>query len=103
MTCKSLTGALALGCLIVPGSALADDPNDPAMKNARARAEDRELTRRLNEAQLRHVRQRDAGYAEGWQAYRDYPRAQADHERRMAEWRRAVRLCESGRWEYCAR
>jgi len=103
MKCKSLIGALALGCLVVPGAALADDPNDPTMRSAAARAKDRALTRELNEGQLRHVRQRDASYAKGWQAYRDYPQQRADYERRMAEWRRAVRLCESGRHEHCAR
>lgn len=102
MNCRYLIGAVALGCVLVPGTALADDPNDPTMRSAAARAKDRELTRRLNEAQLRHVRERDAGYAEGWQAYRDYPQAQADHDRRMAEWRHAVDQCEAGRWEYCA-
>lgn len=103
MNCKHLLGALALACLVAPGAALADDPNDPTMRSAAARAKDRALTRELNVGQLRHVQQRDAGYAEGWRAYREQPQRQADYERRMAEWRKAVRLCESGRYEYCAR
>lgn len=98
-----LAFAAALGCLALSAPVLADDPNDPTMRSAAARAKDRALTRELNMGQLRHVQQRDAGYAKGWQAQRDYPRQQAEYERRMAEWRRAVRLCESGRHEYCAR
>lgn len=98
-----LFGALALVSLGIPGTALADDPNDPAMRSAEARARDAAIIRQLNREQLRHVEQRDAQYAEGWQAYRDAPRQQAEYERRMAEWRRAVRLCESGHRQYCAR
>ncbi len=100
---RPLAWVLVLGCLTMPASVLADDPNDPTMRSAAARAKDRAMTRELNMGQLRHVQQRDAGYAKGWQAQRDYPRQQAEYERRMAEWRRAVRLCESGRHEYCAR
>lgn len=103
MNCKHLIGALALGFLITPVAVLADDPNDPTMRSAAARAKDRELTRQLNVGQLRHVRQRDAGYAESWRAYREQPQKMAEYERRMAEWRRAVKLCEAGRYEYCAR
>jgi len=45
--------------------ALADDPRDPAM-TPEAIARDRETIRRLNLAQRDYVRQRDAGYAQGW-------------------------------------
>ena len=87
------------------------------MRTAAARARDRAIIRRLNQEQLAHVRQRDARYAEGWQAYRerggnsqdyaqrrsDYQRARQryaedrrDYERQMAAWRRAVAACRAG-------
>lgn len=97
------TGAIALAAACLPGAALADDPKDPKMRSAEARARDAAEIRRLNREQLRHVQRRDAQLAKGWQDYRDYPAAQADYEHKMAEWRRAVELCESGRHEYCAR
>lgn len=93
----------ALGFMAMPTPVLADDPNDPTMRSAAAKAKDRALTRELNLGQLRHVQQRDAGYAQGWQSYREYPERRADYERQMAEWRRAVKLCQGGRREYCAR
>ncbi|QKG71889.1 hypothetical protein [Erythrobacter mangrovi] len=96
-------GAVALTVTCLPGTALADDPRDPKMRSAEARARDAVEIRRLNQEQLRHVQRRDARLAKGWQEYRDYPAAQADYERKMAEWRRAVELCESGSHEYCAR
>jgi hypothetical protein len=87
--------------------ALADDPNDPAMRNAAARARDAAIIKRLNQAQLAQVRERDAGYAEGWAAYRRGPQVpaaeQARYEREMADWRHAVAACRSGDWRYCAR
>jgi hypothetical protein len=103
MLSRTLAGALALATLAVPATALADDPNDPAMRNKAAREADKAEIRRLNRAQQAYVRERDAGYRAGWKAYRDYPQKQADYERQMAEWRRAVKLCESGHREYCAR
>ena len=100
-------GALALGVALVSTAALADDPRDPAMRSAAARARDRALIKRLNEQQFAYVRQRDARYAGGWQAYRQGPRfnasAQTKYQRDMAAWRRAVRMCNAGRQEYCAR
>ena len=100
---KLLGGALALGLLTVGSMAQADDPNDPAMRTHAARERDRAIIRELNLRQLDYVRHRDAQYAKGWQATRDYPRQQAEYEHRMAEWRHAVRMCESGHYEYCAR
>ena len=73
------------------------------MRSAEARARDKAIIRKLNLDQAAYVRQRDARQAAGWKAYKDYPAQKAAYERRMAEWRRAVRLCESGRYEYCAR
>ena len=115
MPARLLIRAAAL-CLLLPAlPAAADDPGDPAMANAAARARDKAEIRRLNLEQLAKVRARDAGYAEGWRAYRDArsqeadptptgnAARQADYERRMAEWHRAVALCEAGHREYCAR
>lgn len=92
-------GALALGTITSP--ALADDPRDPAMQSRAARAADAAEIRRLNNEQAAYVKRRDAEYAKGWQAYREYPKAQAEYERRLAEWRRAVRLCKAGDYRYC--
>ena len=114
--------AFALAAAPMPAAALADDPNDPAMRDPRARARDAEQIRKLNRDMLDQVQQRDAQYSQGWQAYRDYPQRQAEYqaalaahqrtvqqfsdnranyEARMAEWRRAVDLCRSGHHEYC--
>jgi len=114
--------AIALAALLAPAAALADDPNDPAMRDPKARARDAEQIRLLNRDMLAQVQQRDAQYAQGWQAYRDYPARQAEYkaalaqhqrtveqfsenranyEAKMAEWRRAVELCRSGHYEYC--
>ena len=122
MSLSRLAAALALAAAFVPAAALADDPNDPAMRDPKARARDAAIIRQLNRDQLAHVRQRDAEYAKGWQAYRDYPARQAEHraalarhdrvrqqydrdrasyEAKMREWRRAVELCRAGREEYC--
>lgn len=102
MKLRILTGALALGISAVPGAAFADDPRDPAMKSKAARERDAAIIRELNLRQAEYVRQRDARYAEGWAAYKAYPAKRAEYERQMAEWRRAVRLCEAGHYEYCA-
>lgn len=107
-------GALALGTSVFAAPvALADDPNDPSMRNPANRAKDKAIIRRLNLEQLAHVQKRDAEYAKGWKVWRDYKdrqggadsyaAAQARHEREMAAWRRAVSLCEAGRYEYCDR
>lgn len=103
MRLKLFAGALALGCATVSSIALADDPNDPSMRGAAARARDKAIIRQLNLDQAAYVKQRDARQASGWKAYKDYPAQKAAYERRMAEWRRAVRMCESGHYEYCAR
>jgi hypothetical protein len=99
--------ALALAAALVPQVALADDPGDAAMRNAAARARDAATIKRLNQEQLAKVRARDAGYAAGWQAYRDVPgenaRRRTAYERQMAEWRRAVARCNAGDYAYCAR
>lgn len=115
MTKKLITGAMALASCLVSPLAMADDPNDPAMRDPKARARDRAIIRQLNLNQLAYVQKRDAEYAKQWRAWReyhqnlrrsgdeDYAAARARHERDIAEWRRAVRLCEMGQHEYCAR
>jgi hypothetical protein len=107
MNNRLLAGALALGVALVSTAALADDPNDPSMRSAAARARDKAIIKRLNEEQLAYVRKRDARYAQGWRATRDAAAInaanRARYQRDMAAWRRAVRLCQAGRREYCAR
>ncbi|MDE2404151.1 MAG: hypothetical protein KGM17_05480 [Sphingomonadales bacterium] len=100
-----------LGVLSLPMAARADDPNDPAMRDPRMRAWDREQIRRLNRSELAYVQQRDAGYAEGWRRWReqgggvaanaDYARERARYERDMAAWRRAVAACRAGDYDAC--
>lgn len=101
MKLKLFAGALALGCAVVSSAAYADDPRDPAMRSAAARARDKAIIRQLNLDQAAYVKARDARQAKGWAAYKAYPAQQAAYERKMAEWRRAVRMCESGHHEYC--
>jgi hypothetical protein len=117
-----LFACAALAAAMMPAVALADDPNDPAMRSATARARDRETIRQLNLQELAMVRERDAGYAEGWRAYRadrgddaeyrqrsrdhesavsDYARERARYERDMARWRRAVAACRAGDYSAC--
>lgn len=103
MKLAKFSGAIALGLSLMPTPVLADDPRDPAMQSRSARERDAAMIRELNLKQAEHVRQRDARYAEGWAAYESYPARREEYERQMAEWRHAVRMCQSGRYEYCAR
>jgi hypothetical protein len=112
-----LAGALALAVTLSAAPVQADDPNDPAMRSAAARARDRETIRQMNLDQLARVRARDAQYADGWRAYREAhargeapaPRYRSSRDaerraieaRRVAEQRRAQALCEDGYNEYC--
>ena len=102
-----LFAALALGFAGVSTMAAADDPRDPSMRSAEARARDKAIIKRLNQEQLAYVEQRDAQYAEGWRAYRNGPQVntarQAQYDREMAAWRRAVAKCNAGHREFCAR
>lgn len=104
---KGLLGcALALCAALLPTAALADDPNDPTMRSAAARARDSAIIKRMNQQQLAYVRQRDA---KRWQAYREaqrghddaYADARAEYADKMRAWRRAVAACNAGHWEYC--
>lgn len=114
MKFTGFSGAIALAVLLMPALAVADDPNDPAMRSPAARARDHEMIRQLNLGQLAKVRARDAGYAEGWAQYRDggsgggqsssnadYARARSDYERQMADWRYAVAACKAGDYSAC--
>lgn len=98
----SFACALAMSATLLPAAAHADDPRDPAMRSAAARARDSATIRRMNQDQLDYVRRRDG---RNWQNYRDardtYADAHAEYRRKMAAWRRAVAACNAGRWEYC--
>lgn len=109
-----LCGAIAVA--MVPAAALADDPRDPAMRNAEARARDSAATRELNRRENARVLKRgvtwrvvpaggrdevaDGDYAAAAQDHErdmaEYRRARARYERDMAGWRRAVAACEAG-------
>lgn len=110
----------AIAAAMMPATALADDPNDPTMRSAAARARDRAIIRQLNLEEGARVRQRDARNAQNLRAARagasneyaarsrDHERAMADHarnraqyEREMAEWRRAVAACRAGDYSAC--
>ena len=70
-----LSGAVALGIVLLSSAVLADDPPDPTMRTAAARAKDRKIIRQLNLAELRKVQARDAKLAKQWAEWRDYQRA----------------------------
>lgn len=78
MISRLLAGVLALGLITGPTISWADDPRDPAMQTAQARARDRAIIRQLNQAELRKVRARDARQAKQWRAWREW---QANHGR----------------------
>ena len=107
MKTSLLACALALGIALVPTAASADDPRDPSMRSAEARARDKAIIKRLNQEQLAYVQRSDAQHAEGWRAYRQGPQVnagrQAQYQRDMAAWRRAVAKCRAGDREFCAR
>jgi len=105
MKLGSFICAAMMGASLLPAAALADDPRDPTMRSAAARARDSAIIKRMNQQQLAYVRQRDARNRQSYrvtQSDRDaYADARADYARRMADWRRAVAACNAGRWEYC--
>ena len=98
---------------LLPGSAAmacaTPDPDEGCKGlSAEELARDRAEIRRLNREQLRYVERRDAEYARGWDAQEQhsqdmaaYQRERADYERRMAQWREAVRRCRAGDYRYC--
>ena len=106
-------GALACATTTLAGTlaapALADDPRDPAMRNAEARARDAAEIRRLNREQAAMVARRDAQYAQGWEAWReardgraDYEAARADYARDMESYARARRDHDANEAAYAA-
>lgn len=125
MRALAFTAALALLVPLAP--AQADDPADPAMRSRAARERDRQQIRALNLAQLAHVRQRDAAYAQEWAAWKargtggasrmaandavtgdpsadeDYAKARARHARDLARWREQVAACQNGDYAACER
>ena len=98
--------AFVMGAGLLSAAALADDPRDPTMKSAAARARDSAETKRLNQGQLSYVRERDARIlgdhreTQGEIARADAD-ARADYARKMAAWRRAGAACNAGQWDYC--
>lgn len=109
---KSILAAAALGAVLAPASAVtmvptpayACDPDDCGGGLSREElARDKAEIRRLNREQLRYVRQRDAEYAKGWKARKRHKAELAEYDRRMAEWRDAVRRCNAGDYRYCER
>ena len=103
----SVSICIAAACAaLAPSVALADDPHDPTMRSAAARARDRAIIKWMNQQQLAYVRDRDARIMQNYRRAQSgndnhYADARADYSRRMAEWRRAVAACNAGRWEYC--
>jgi hypothetical protein len=100
-----LVCALMTGAVLLPTAAFADNPGDPTMRSAAARARDRAAIKQMNQRQLAYVRQRDA---KNQQTYRNarsgpdtYANARAEYAHKMTAWRRAVAACNAGRWEYC--
>ena len=122
MRVKTILSAALVVCML-PGVARADDPNDPTMRSAAARARDHAMIRQLNLNELARTRARDARYAGGWANYRQahaggeraryvpeadyaqasqgYARDRAQYEQRMAAWRRAVAACRAGDYDAC--
>jgi len=119
---KAFLLGMVLATVALPGVALADDPNDPAMRSSAARARDREAIRQLNLREAARVRERDARYAQGRSDTRaygagsrgyeydgdgganaSYARSRAQYERELASWRHAVAACQAGNYDYCAR
>ena len=102
----SLVCTLALGAVLLPASALADDPHDLSMRSPAARARDRAIIKRMNQDQLAYVRRRDADRLQTYRVAQRghdsrYADARAEYGRKMAAWRRAVAACNAGHWEYC--
>jgi hypothetical protein len=99
----------AIVAALMPAVALADDPHDPTMRSAAARARDSAGTRQLNRQELARVRARDARNG-GWRssgrnaaADAEYAHDRAQYERQMAAWRRAVAACQAGDYSACDR
>jgi len=64
-----LTCALLATSLVLPSQVMADDPLDPEMQTAEARARDAALIRQLNLDMLAIVTERDRHQSQGWRDY----------------------------------
>lgn len=79
----------AIAAAMMPAVALADDPRDPSMRNAAARAHDSDVTRQLNLDERAMVRARDAHQMQGWRAARDddsYEAADSEYAARSQDY-----------------
>jgi hypothetical protein len=87
-------GMIVGAALLLAGPAWADNPHDPSMQRAEARARDRAMTRELNRREIAYVKHRDSAEASrgasNAAALADYARSRAQYERDLAAWRRAV-------------
>ena len=110
MIARAFAITLALATAALPAASRADDPNDPTMRDPAARARDHAAIARMNRDQLAYVQQRDAGYAQGWQAWHDaqgnapdqaYADARARYVRDLAAWRAAADACRAGDGRAC--
>ncbi len=84
---KIIRTTAALGLMAVTlcqAPARADDPKDPAMQTREAREADAAEIRRLNLAEAAYVRERDARYAQDWQAWREARDASLRHSVRSS-------------------
>ncbi len=117
--CLLICGAVVAATM--PVTALADDPHDPAMRNAAARARDSEMTRELNRRENERVVKTgvrwwsiqpdgsrvpgEGDYATAMRDYElkmaQYDRDRARYNREMADWRRAVAACQAGDYAAC--
>ncbi|HWU01601.1 MAG TPA: hypothetical protein VN222_02580 [Novosphingobium sp.] len=92
----------AMAAVLAPASAMADDPNDPAMRDPVMRARDREMVRQLNLRENERTRARDERFARERDAsYSRYADNQAQYERQMAAWRQSVAACRAGDYSAC--
>lgn len=103
----------------IPAAALADDPRDPAMRNAAARARDAAQTRELNRQENDRVVKRGVrwwtvrrdgtrvpGKGDYAAAVRDYERQMADYDRGRARYEQDMgdeRACRAGDDDACGR
>ncbi|QDZ08430.1 hypothetical protein FPZ24_13910 [Sphingomonas panacisoli] len=103
----------------IPAAALADDPRDPAMRNAAARARDAAQTRELNRKENDRVVERGVrwwwvrpdgtkvlGNGDYADARRDSERQRADYDRGRARYEQEMadrRACRAGDDDACDR
>jgi hypothetical protein len=108
----------ALLAMALSSPALASDPPDAVTSDDIAHVRDHQRTQELNRREQARVRERDAGYAQGWAAVHaagdanarnraydhqltNYAHDRARYEQQLAEWRRAVAACQAGDYSAC--